>query len=234
MDIEKAARDLGADVFGVADLDYVRGYETYPKTLLDGFDYGITIGVKLPDTVFDGLPESRPIYSREYVVANDILDNIAFRLSRFIEKMGYRALPIPASKIISKLYWRSYISHKAIARAAGVGWVGRNLLLITPEFGPRVRLASILTDMPLEAGKPLRNRCGVCRECIENCIVGALKYSDFADYPSSREDVFDVDTCASKLQEFAADPNIGTMVCGICIKVCPWGKKNKVRKEVRA
>ncbi|WP_456468063.1 hypothetical protein [Archaeoglobus sp.] len=96
------------------------------------------------------------------------------------------------------------ISLKAIARAAGVGWIGRNLLLITPESGPRVILASILTDMPLEAGTPAENRCGTCRECIENCIVGALRDSDFKSYPVG-EEVFDVEKCASKLQEFAKD-----------------------------
>jgi epoxyqueuosine reductase QueG len=226
MEISELAFELGADIFGVADLDAIRGYPVYPENLLESFDFGITVGVKLPDPIFDLLPESRPVYSRYYVVANDLLDNIALRLSRYIEKEGYKALPIPASKVIDGLYWRSYISHKAIARAAGVGWIGRNLLLITPEFGPRLRLASILTDMPLKAGKPAKNRCGKCKECIDHCITKALHFSEFENYPE-REEVFDVDKCASKLKEFAADPNIGTMVCGICIKVCPWGKKNK-------
>jgi len=222
--VSQLARKLGADIFGVADLDLLREYETHPANLLDGFDYGISIGVKLPDPLFDMLPESRPLYSRYYVVANDLLDRIAFEISRAIEGEGYRALPIPASKVLGGLHWRSHISHKAIARAAGVGWIGRNLLLVTPQFGPRVRLASILTDMPLKAGKPSRNRCGVCRECIDSCITHALHYSDFDDYPE-RNEVFEVDKCASKLREFASDPDIGTMVCGICIKVCPWGKR---------
>ncbi|MDK2796114.1 MAG: hypothetical protein PWQ22_1011 [Archaeoglobaceae archaeon] len=225
MEISELAFELGANVFGVADLDEIKGYPVHPENLLEDFKYGITIGVKLPDSIFDLLPESRSLYSRYYTVANDLLDNIAFRLSRYIEKEGYKALPIPASKIVDGLYWSSHISHKAIARAAGVGWIGRSLLLITPEFGPRVRLASILTDMPLEAGKPAKNRCGKCRECIDNCIAKALRFSEFEDYPKRREEVLDVDKCASKLREFAADPNKGTMVCGICIKVCPWGKK---------
>lgn len=78
--------------------------------------------------------------------------------------------------------------------------------------------------MPLEPGEPLKCRCGDCRTCIENCITDALKEVNFEDYPK-REYVLDVDKCARKLKEFKEDPNIGQMVCGICIKVCPWGKK---------
>ncbi|AIY90265.1 4Fe-4S double cluster binding domain-containing protein [Geoglobus acetivorans] len=224
LNLEEMKERLGIDVMGVADLDSLRSYSTYPENLLEKFTRGIVIGVRLNDAVFDGLPESRSIYARQYQIANDRLDHAAFEISREIEKQGFKAMPVPASRIIEGLHWRSYISHKAIARAAGVGWIGKNLLLVTKEHGPRIRMASILTDMPLVTGEPVKRRCGKCRECIENCIVGALRDSEFEDYPV-REDVFDVDRCAGKLKEFASDRNIGAMVCGICIKVCPWGKR---------
>lgn len=224
LDAEEMKERFGLDVFGVADLSMLEDYPAYPENLLKGFTRGIVIGIRLSDAIFDGLPETRPLYARNYRVTNDMLDHTAFRIARIIERKGYRAMPIPASKIIEGLHWRSYISHKAIARMAGVGWIGKNLLLVTREHGPRVRLATILTDMPLEAGEPVRRRCGKCRECIDACIVGALKDSEFEDYPV-REEVFDVDRCASKLLEFSSDKNIGEMVCGICIKVCPWGRK---------
>ncbi len=224
MDIEEMAVKLGADVFGVADLDLLKDYPTYPENLLSKFKRGIVVGIKLPDVVFDSLPQSLPIYASFYSAANRTLDWMTLRLCRVIERSGYRALPIPASKIVSKLHWRSFISHKAIARSAGVGWIGKSLLLVTPEFGPRVRLATILTDMPLESGEPAKNRCGDCRECIENCVVGAIKDASFEDFPN-RADVFDADKCAAKLKENAANPDVGEMVCGICIKVCPYGQK---------
>ena len=227
MEVEEYARNLGADVFGVADLDLLRDYPVHPPNLLDRFTRGIVIGVRLNDAVFNGLPETRSVYGRQYQIANDRLDHIAFEVARWIERRGYRAMPIPASKILKDLHWRSYISHKAIARAAGVGWIGKSLLLVTKEHGPRIRLASILTDMPLESGEPVKRYCGKCTECIDNCIVGALKNSEFEDYPA-RDEVFEVDRCAEKLKEFAGDPDIGFMVCGICIKVCPWGKKREL------
>ncbi len=224
MEIDDYAFSLGADVFGVADLDYLRDYPTYPDGLLDGFSRGIVVGVKISDAVFDGLPETRALYARQYTVANEILDRIAFKIVRFIEKRGFNAIPIPASKKLKDGHWSSFISHKAIARAAGLGWIGKNLLLITKEYGPRIRMASVLTDMPLETGEPVKRRCGRCTECIESCIVNALKDVDFVDFPK-REDVFDVDRCADRLNEFASDPDIGVMVCGMCVKVCPWGKR---------
>jgi len=226
MEIEEYAKELGADVFGVADLELLREYPVYPENLLNGFTRGIVIGVKLSDAVFDGLPETRPLYAKQYQVANDRLDRMAFEIARTIEKMGYNAIPIPASKILKNLHWSSFISHKAIARAAGAGWIGKNLLLITEEFGPRIRMTTILTDMPLDAGHPVKRKCGKCRKCIESCIVNALNEVDFEDYPK-REDAFNVDICAEKLKEYASDPDIGFMVCGICVKVCPWGKNRR-------
>ena len=228
--MEDLARKLGADVFGVADLDLIRDYPTIPENLLEGFKRGIVVGVKLSDAVFDTLPESRSLYAKQYEVANSLLDRIAFLLAREIEKKGYKAVPIPASKILKNTDWRSFISHKAVARAAGVGWIGKSLLLVTREYGPRIRLATILTDMPLEAGEPAKNRCGKCKECIDACIVNALRDSSFEDYPK-REDVFDVEKCAKKLQEFASDPDVGYMVCGICVKVCPFGLKKSRSKS---
>jgi len=117
MEIEEYAKVLGADVFGIADLEILKDYPTYPPKLLNKYTRGVSIGVKISDDVFDGLPETRPIYARQYQVVNDLLDKIAVKLSRYIEKKGYKALPIPASKIIKGLNWRSFISHKAIARA---------------------------------------------------------------------------------------------------------------------
>ena len=158
---------------------------------------------------------------------NDRIDFIAYTLSRFLESKKYKALSIPASKPLNDLKWGSFISHRAIARTAGVGWIGKSLNLITKEYGPKIRFASILKNAPLEMGKPLENKCGECQKCIDNCIVGALKNTEFKDYPKEREVYLDVNKCVSNLQEFSKDPDLRVMICGICIKVCPEGKINK-------
>jgi len=224
-ELKKEIERLGADLFGVADLRYLRGYQTYPEGLLDKYTRGISIALKLPDDVFELFP-NREFYGRVYDVSTRMLDDIAFKLSAFIERRGYRALPIPASKSLKKTHWRSFISHKAIARAAGVGWIGKSSLLITPEYGPRVRLVSILTDMPLSTGVPMKSRCGRCRACVESCPSGAIKDSNFEDYPESRDAVFDVDKCVEETGKYLEDVDVGARVCGVCIKVCPVGRSS--------
>ena len=227
MELKKLASNLGADLFGVADLKHLKNYPSIPSNLLEKYSAGIVIAIKIPDDVIDGLPVTRPLYATQYRIINEKLDMICSEIARYIEGEGYRALPIPASKILKGTNWRSFISHKAIARAAGVGWIGKSLLLITEEYGPRVRFASILTDMPLEPGDPYENKCGECRECIEACTAKALVDSYFRDYPRIREEFFRIDRCVELLKSYEADPDIGYMVCGICVKVCPWGKKKE-------
>jgi len=225
-ELTEKAYELKVDAFGIADLDLLRGYETYPKDLLEKYSRGISIGLKVPDEVLDRLPESRPIYAKHHNMINDRLDFIAYQLAKFLESKKYKALPILASKPLKDLKWRSFVSHRAIARCAGVGWIGKSLNLITEEYGPRIRFASILTDAPLETGAPLENKCGDCQKCIDECIVGALNNFIFKEYPKNRESSLDIDKCVSKLQEFSKDPDVGVMVCGVCLKVCPWGKNN--------
>ena len=85
--------------------------------------------------------------------------------------------------------------------------------------------------MPLEAGTPAKNRCGTCRECTDNAALYALRDSDFKSYPVG-EEVFDVEKCASKPQEFAKDPDIGTMVWDMHKGLSHGGKKkNKTGEE---
>jgi hypothetical protein len=60
-------------------------------------------------------------------------------------------------------------AHKLAAHLAGLGWIGKSCLLLTEQFGPRVRFVSVLTDAPLEAGSPLDKPCGKCQVCIDAC-----------------------------------------------------------------
>ncbi len=223
MDVLGYAERIGADLTGVADLRNLEKYGTYPSDLLQGFSRGVSLAVQLTDPVLDGLPEYRELYAHEYRTANDLLDRISFRVSGYIEDQGFRALPIPASQTLEAREWRSFISHKSIAREAGLGWIGKSLLLVNRNYGPRIRLGSVLTDMPLDYESPVESLCGSCRECIEACPAGALKFSGFEDYPEKRSPHFRTEKCVEKLENVQSDPDIGEMICGICIKACPFG-----------
>lgn len=225
------AKSSGAGVIGVADLSLLKGLEVYSISL-ERFKYGISIGVPLPNIAIDMIELNNPgiLYAHAYHLANNLIDTILLRIAGWIVSEGYLALVVPASLRVDLKRQIGHISHKAVACAAGVGWIGRNGLLINPIYGPRLRLGTLLTDMPLKSGEPMKNQCGTCRLCIEACPTGALKYSDFEYYPMKREDIFNPEKCSSRLEDMKnllskLSPTYAATVCGLCIKVCPIGKK---------
>lgn len=222
--VKRKALQLGADLAGIADLERLRGIPTIPDNLLCGFTRAVVVAIAISPAVFgqiEGGPT--PLYAHHYLQANQMLDNIAFNLQQLLLGSGHKALALPASQVLDTENWTGHISSKAVAMAAGLGWQGRSLLLITPQFGPRVRIAVILTDAPLVADQPIPNRCGKCRNCVEACPAGAIRGASWEYHPESREVALDFTKCVDKLtKDFAQRPLIGKPICGVCIKVCPW------------
>ena len=108
---------------------------------------------------------------------------------------------------------------------AGLGWQGKSLLLINPDYGPRIRLATVLTDAPLEADSPLKNLCGECTLCRDACPAGAIKGVRTDDHYKNRDEALYFSRCVEKLVgEFSKLPNVGAPICGVCINVCPFGR----------
>jgi len=223
-EIKALARAVGADKVGFADLSSYEGEFGISRRLLKKYSRAISIGVVLPREVIEtiGPDGPSPAYARCYRRANALLDRAAREIASFCSSKGYRALAVPASRITDWERQLGLISHKAAAVLAGLGWMGKNLLVITPDHGPRVRFATVLTDMPLEVGKPMRSKCGPCRACVEACPAGAIRNVSFDLKPRSRDEVFDYRACLEKLMEFARRPGIGELICGICIKACPY------------
>jgi epoxyqueuosine reductase QueG len=220
----------GADLVGVANVDFLNGLRTDPPDLLGPFTRAISIAVQLPVSVFQMISDCpTPIYSAVYQTANRILDEIAFRTSRALQNDGFSGLPVPASQVLDRENWHGAISHKAVARMAGLGWQGKNLLLITPRYGSRVRLVTVLTKAPLDADAPIKNRCGNCMLCRDACPVEAIKGITTEDHYNNRGEALHFSRCVEKLtKEFAKRPEIGSPICGICIKACPFGRKTKI------
>ena len=227
--LEQLALTWGGNFFGVADLAPFGNTETLPGNLLDPYLKAISVGVALSRDVFENLIDGPTLhYSQHYSVANTLLDQLAFRLAGAIQKDGHRALPIPASQILDREDWRGAISHKAVARMAGLGWQGKSLLLINPQVGPRIRLVSILTDLDLEADQPLPNRCGHCNACTEACPAGAITGRAFGQGYTTRSEAWNAQACTNHLTTvFAQRTGIASLICGLCIKACPVGRKPK-------
>ncbi len=91
-------------------------------------------------------------------------------------------MPIPAAERIDSIRVCASLSHKATARLAGFGWIGKNCLLIHPVYGPRVRWATVLTDAPFEENRMMvEKRCESCDRCVKACPAQALKGRNFLD-----------------------------------------------------
>ncbi|MFH1653952.1 MAG: tRNA epoxyqueuosine(34) reductase QueG [Pseudomonadota bacterium] len=116
----------------------------------------------------------------------------------------------------------SLILEKALAQRAGLGWIGKNTLLINEKFGPWLLLGEIITDIKLEPDRPIQNQCGDCTKCIDACPTKALIAEH--DLNASR--------CISYLtieHKGEIDPNLKSFIqpgmygCDVCLEVCPWG-----------
>jgi epoxyqueuosine reductase len=216
--LKAKALELGFDLFGVADVTELRAdFLIEPKTR-DRFPLAISLGKGLNDPVLDDIVDHpTPLYFHHYRQTNAFLDRGALLLADHVQKMGFAALPIAASQIIDWEGQRAHVSHKHVGRAAGLGWFGRNNLLVSPELGSRLRLVTVLTNAPLEPDKPLGDGCMTCRACIATCPAGAIK---------ERRDDFDHKGCFEKLREFQKLRLVSQFICGVCVKACkgPKGK----------
>jgi len=215
--LKNLTMELGGALFGVADIDPLKDRFLLTASELEDLKYGISVGVILSRSVLNGILDSPTLlYKWHYRQANNLLDRIAFVLSEQLIEKGYRALPIPASQVVNWETHRGHLSHRLLAEAAGLGWRGRNNLLVNQIYGSQIRLVSILTDCSLETNVPVENMCGKCGACISACPAGALGESS-VDY--------DLEKCHALLTEFSKIRGIGMHICGLCVKVCSGSKR---------
>ena len=195
--------------------------------------YAVTIVRRLSDTVvetIDGKPTI--MYFHHYRTTNTKLDLLALDVVDFIESQGYSALPIAASQSTNtdKDAYRGVFSHKTAAVLAGLGFIGKNALFITPQYGSKVRLATVLTDMPLTPEQPIITKgCGSCEICKNACPAKAISGNNYV-YGEPRDTILDARRCSEHMKTYK---DIGRgAVCGICMSVCPHNqRKNKKEDE---
>ncbi|MFH2107761.1 MAG: 4Fe-4S dicluster domain-containing protein [Chrysiogenia bacterium] len=206
-ELRALACKMGVDLFGVADLERRRevpaGMGGDPAGLTGKFRYAIVLGAQL-----NKLGEKAT-----GVDVNFFLEKAALQISAYLEKQEDLALIIHPEDELDPVRRLGLLSLKVLAKAAGLGWQGRSLLIVSPEYGPVHRWIAVLTNLDLQPGEPLANRCGDCTLCVDQCPYGALRLVSFADHPERREDVLDVKACRG-------DDN-----CLVCLEVCPWLKR---------
>ncbi len=146
----------------------------------------------------------------------------------WLKEKGYRYLSIPPDsdrqngKFVSKLY--GLFCHKTAATCAGLGWIGKNGLVINETYGSKLSWATVLTDAPLQTDPPIReSRCGECDLCVKYCPSGAIKGQNWT-VESPFMEIVCYEHCRSlkkDIKEFQEKPN-----CGLCVTICPYSRKS--------
>jgi len=221
-ELEQLLSGSGATFTGYSDVTGKTG-------CFSNLHYAITIGVRLSDAIIDEISDKPTFtYFHHYRTVNALLDQIALRGTLYIQDHGFNAVAVPASQTVNDtdLPYSGIFPHKTAAVLAGLGSIGKNALFIHKEYGPRVRLATILTDMPVTQmgsascdGNETVSPCLNCDLCVKACPAMALTGKQWRE-GIARDEIVDARACSDYMN--ARFKHIGRgSVCGICIRVCP-------------
>lgn len=196
--------------------------EFRPKAIYPEARTVIVIGMPVFLPILETTPSIS--YHELYRTVNSLLDSNGYRIASLLNRRGFPSIPIPrdgyGSITILKERPLAFFSHRHAACLAGLGNFGVSNMLLTPEFGPRVRFASIFTAAEIPSDKVMEEPlCIRCMRCRDACPVHALGSED---YP---EDLTDKQACAVRSEELARR---FISPCGFCIKVCPIGEDRKL------
>jgi len=196
--IKKWMQSEGIDLVGIADArDLMLANPPRPATALMPSARSVIVmavahslgAVYAPDIM---------LWTRNKMQTSRLLDATAEMIGRRLEREGFLSIPVSADKPVEIFKHRpetgkkfrqtrtlGFLSLKHAAVSCGMGALGRNNLLLTPEFGPHQRLCAVITEAPLEADSRRElNLCKGCNKCEQACPSGAL-----------REGRYDVDPC---------------------------------------
>ncbi len=234
--ILKKCKEMQIPLIGFAP---VERWENPPEELPNSFKDWIplefwpqSIYPEAKTVIVIGLPVSLPIvetapsiyYHELYNTVNASLDLKAYEIANFLTFQGYASIYLPRDAygdidvILEEPF--AFFSHKHAAYLAGLGSFGQNNVLLTPQFGPRIRFTSIFTQAQLE-GDDIKNQdlCTKCMACLKECPVKAIKAH--GDFPPPIDKI----TCAERSKKLRKEYR---SPCGICIKVCPVGDDRKI------
>ncbi|MGI6099945.1 MAG: epoxyqueuosine reductase [Lentisphaerae bacterium] len=210
-------RDAGAVLVGFADLAPLAD-----ETRL-GFPRAVSFAMPLTPSIVAEIGEGpTEAYAAEYNRLNALQTQIAKDTAAFIESQGWRAQARPATGDWSPTTIRAPFQHKTAATLAGLGWIGKCDLLVTPDYGAAIRWGTVLTDAPLMTGTPIvESRCGDCTVCVDICPGKACSGQNWrAGMP--REEFWDPKACMAGMQKVSMARLGRSGVCGMCIAACPY------------
>ena len=226
--VTSKARELGANIVGVApvsrwdeDGTVPKGYR--PRAVWPNARTVIVFGLPMLLPVIESTPSIN--YQEHYDTTNRLLDEISYRLANWLTAQGHASVSLPRDgySSLEALLENPFasFSHTWAGHYAGLGAVGLSRNLLVPEYGPRLRLNSVFTELELPGDVMLKeDLCTPCGLCEKTCPAGAIR---------ARADRLigdlDKDACTRHHIELREE---GHWPCGVCVKVCPEGEDRKV------
>ena len=221
-ELRKLLLQSGADLMGVGDL------RSLPEDQRLGLPLGVCVAVKFPKEVIRGIGElPTPAYKQWYDSLNQKLDGLVSLGAELLESRGFRAQAQTRAQVGQ--YGPECLTrlpYKTVATRAGLGWIGRSCLLVTPEYGGAIRLSSLVTNAPLPVSEPVaESRCGECRICADRCPARALT-GKLWQAGMAREELFQREICQQTQEDrMERATGIRADLCGMCFAVCPYTRR---------
>lgn len=213
-------RQNGASLIGFGDVS-AEGSE-----LTRSFPVAISLGFKYDEKIVSNLHIDENAFHHHLKSLNPLMMELINITENLLSKWGYQYITPPLNTPIkdnNQLLKLQAFPHKTAATCAGLGWVGKCALLVTPEYGPRIKLGTVLTNARFKTAAPMtRDKCGECSLCAEACSYGAINNVNWKR-GVEREKLFDAYLCNSKRLSYI--PAIGRKhECALCLQACPVGK----------
>ena len=248
--IKTEAKKLGFSSCGISKARFLsEEAKNFEKWLSNGYQGSMSylernIDKRLDPTLL--VPGSKSVISLafNYFPPKKLIDNNNFIISKYAYGKDYhKVLKKKLKKLLFLMRERigdiegrvfvdsAPIHERAWAKLSGLGWVGKNSLLINKNQGSYFFLAEIICDLELEYDEPVLNRCGNCSRCIDACPTGAI----------TKAQVINAKKCISYLtienkdnipEELNDSMNNSIFGCDVCQDVCPWNKNSKPHEEI--
>ncbi len=224
-EIKRVARLFGADLVGITDYDerwlythkYSRALENAkPNEQPEGLTHVIVVAKAMNHGLIETVPSALSGAATGWGYSEDTLTLLA--LSQYIRNLGYQAVPNLNDTALAIPY----------AIKAGLGEYGKLGLVITPEFGPRVRFGKIFTDLPMDLDLPktfgVREFCDSCNLCVQACPVSAITAGDPSTELFNRSNIVGVKKWSVDAEKCFGFWERQNSDCSICIRVCPYNR----------
>lgn len=248
--IKEKALSLGFDDVGIAKAEYMdeeafrleawlnQNYHGEMSFLAENFDKRVDPTKLVPGT------KSVITLAFNYYNPNEQTDPEAPKIAKYaygkdyhkVIKKKLKALYLYIKTLTGDIHGRFFVDAVPIlerdwAKRSGLGWIGKNSLMINPKRGSYFFLATILLDIPLIYDTPLKDYCGTCTKCIDACPTEAIKPEGYVVDGSKCISYLNIELKAEIPSEFEGKMENWVFGCDICQQVCPWNRFSNPHSE---